>query len=178
PIKSDISNSPEVKRAAHVEDKQKAENGSTAKEINHESSSPEELADSLTDEESDRLDDPDLAEDKNGNKPKVLTGWQKKLLARQEYRKKLAEDPAFVPHLGEFWGHDDRFIRDELKNDFDRRPRNLPFAPKVVWGVNEPRGRWDHDGFEELMKMEEEERRRKEFQRRFQLQQRRGFRPR
>ncbi|CAG8674409.1 20868_t:CDS:2 [Cetraspora pellucida] len=177
-FKSDISNSPEVKRTAHVEDKQRTDNGSTVKEINHESSSPEELVESLTDEESDRLDDLDLGEDKNGNKPKVLTGWQKKLLARQEYRKKLAEDPAFVPHLGEFWGHDDRFIRDELKNDFDHRPRNLPFAPKgrVVWGVNEPRGRWDHDGFEELMKMDEEERRRKEFQRRF--QQRRGFKPR
>ncbi|CAG8689889.1 19664_t:CDS:2 [Dentiscutata erythropus] len=176
-IKSDILNSSsEIKRTAHLEDKQKAENDSTAKEISHESSSPEELAESLTDEESDRPDDQDLLDD--NNKPKVLTGWQKKLLARQEYRKKLAEDPAFVPHLGEFWGHDDRFIRDELKNDFEHRPRNLPFAPKgrVVWGVNEPRGRWDHDGFEELMKMEEEERHRKEFQRRF--QQRRGFRPR
>ncbi|CAG8448285.1 9329_t:CDS:2 [Dentiscutata heterogama] len=178
-IKSDILNSSsEIKRTAHLEDKQKAENDSTAKEISHESSSPEELAESLTDEESDKPDDPDLLDDDNNNKPKVLTGWQKKLLARQEYRKKLAEDPAFVPHLGEFWGHDDRFIRDELKNDFEHRPRNLPFAPKgrVVWGVNEPRGRWDHDGFEELMKMEEEERHRKEFQRRF--QQRRGFRPR
>ncbi|RIB17931.1 hypothetical protein C2G38_2185997 [Gigaspora rosea] len=177
-IKSDILNSSEIKRTAHLENKKKAENDSTAKEISHESSSPEELVESLTDEESDRLDDPDLMEDKDNNKPKVLTGWQKKLLARQEYRKKLAEDPAFVPHLGEFWGHDDRFIRDELKNDFDHRPRNLPFAPKgrVVWGVNEPRGRWDHDGFEELMKMEDEERRRKEIQRRF--QQRHGFRPR
>lgn len=45
---------------------------------------------------------------------------------------------------------------------------------KNVWG-NSPRDRWDHDGFEELMKIEDEERRRKEFQHR--IQHRREFVP-
>lgn len=40
--------------------------------------------------------------------------------ARVEYRKKLAEDPSFVPHLGEFWGHDDRYRGAGLKNFGDR----------------------------------------------------------
>ncbi|CAG8660630.1 18693_t:CDS:2 [Acaulospora morrowiae] len=116
-------------------------------------------------------EDPDASKET----PKVLMGWQKKLLARQEYRKKLAEDPAFVPHLGEFWGHDDRFTKDELKNDFDPRPRNMQFGPKgrAVWGNSPPKGRWGHDGFEELMRLDEEERRHKEFQRR--VQQRRNY---
>ncbi len=61
-----------------------------------------------------------------------LTGWQKKVLARQEYRKKLAEDPAFVPHLGEFWGHDDRFIKDELKNDFDSHHCKPSFVSRYI----------------------------------------------
>ncbi|RIA95298.1 hypothetical protein C1645_495455 [Glomus cerebriforme] len=61
-----------------------------------------------------------------------ISGWQKKELARQEYRKKLAEDPAFVPHLGEFWGHDDRFIKDELKDDFDSNYRKSPFVSRYL----------------------------------------------
>jgi hypothetical protein len=60
------------------------------------------------------------------------TAWEKKVQARQEYRKKLADDPAFVPHLGEFWGHDDRFMDDGLKNDFIRRRNQLPSVPKSV----------------------------------------------
>lgn len=113
---------------------------------------------------------------KNSVNVPEMSGWQKKVLARQEYRKKLAEDPAFVPHLGEFWGHDDRFIKDELRDDFDSHYRKSPFASrdKNVWG-NSPRDRWDHDGFEELMKIEDEERRRKEFQHR--IQHRREFVP-
>ncbi|CAB4429723.1 unnamed protein product [Rhizophagus irregularis] len=103
---------------------------------------------------------------KNSVNVPEMSGWQKKVLARQEYRKKLAEDPAFVPHLGEFWGHDDRFIKDELRDDFDSHYRKSPFAS---------RDRWDHDGFEELMKIEDEERRRKEFQHR--IQHRREFVP-
>ncbi|CAG8434845.1 12883_t:CDS:2 [Ambispora gerdemannii] len=92
---------------------------------------------------------------------KPLTAWQKKLQARQEYRKKLVEDPAFVPHLGEFWGHDDRYMDDGLRNDFDRRRRKLPLPfsqhGKGGWGGSPPNGRWDHGGFEELMRLEEDE---------------------
>ncbi|CAG8515933.1 6531_t:CDS:2 [Paraglomus occultum] len=90
------------------------------------------------------------------------TAWEKKVQARQEYRKKLAEDPAFVPHLGEFWGHDDRFMDDGLKNDSFRRRSQLPFASKGKGGWNyvdgpSPAEKWGHDGFEELMRMEAEE---------------------
>ncbi|KAG9304283.1 hypothetical protein G9A89_019845 [Geosiphon pyriformis] len=111
---------------------------------------------------------------------KPLTAWQKKMIARQEYRKKLVEDPAFVPHLGEFWGHDDRFMADGLKNDFEKRRRRpqLPYAPrgKGVWGNSPPNGRWGHDGFEELMKLEEqEEKHKRESQRHF--HNRRGYEP-
>ncbi|CAG8685401.1 2345_t:CDS:2, partial [Ambispora leptoticha] len=83
---------------------------------------------------------------------KPLTAWQKKVLARQEYRKKLVEDPAFVPHLGEFWGHDDRYMDDGLRNDFDKRRKKppLPFSQQ-----------WDHDGFEELMRLEDDEERKR-----------------
>jgi hypothetical protein len=38
---------------------------------------------------------------------------------REAYRQKLAEDPSFVPHIGTFWGHDDRFMPAGLRN---RRP--------------------------------------------------------
>ncbi|CAG8445343.1 7536_t:CDS:2 [Diversispora eburnea] len=146
--------------------------GPVTKEVKRSDSSSDELVKSISSNEGDKQAN---NSDSSKEPPKVLTGWQKKLLARQEYRKKLAEDPAFVPHLGEFWGHDDRFIKEELKNDFDPRPRNLPFGPKgrAVWGNSPPRGRWDHNGFEELMRIEEEEIRRKEFQRR--AQQRRDF---
>jgi hypothetical protein len=44
-----------------------------------------------------------------------------------------------------------------------------------VWGNSLPRGRWGHDGFEELMKIEDDEKRRREFQRR--IQHRREFVP-
>lgn len=69
---------------------------------------------------------------KNSANVPEMSGWQKKVLARQEYRKKLAEDPAFVPHLGEFWGHDDRFIKDELRDDFDSHYRKSSFASRYL----------------------------------------------
>lgn len=45
-----------------------------------------------------------------------LNPYQKRFQERREYHKKLAEDPSFVPHLGEFWGHDDRFREEGLRN--------------------------------------------------------------
>ncbi len=51
----------------------------------------------------------------------------------------------------------------------------LIYRGKGVWGNSPPRGRWDHDGFQELMRIEDEERNRKEFQRR--IQHRREFVP-
>jgi hypothetical protein len=91
-------------------------------------SSAEELQ-SHSDDENDAQDEK-CDDSQNSVSVPEMSGWQKKVLARQEYRKKLAEDPAFVPHLGEFWGHDDRFIKDEFKDDFDSNYR--PFACRYL----------------------------------------------
>ncbi|CAG8604729.1 5322_t:CDS:2 [Funneliformis caledonium] len=154
-------------------DEQEENNYFTVIKDSDTSSSDEEVLQSHSDE-NEKLDN----SQNSVNTPEIpLTGWQKKVLARQEYRKKLADDPAFVPHLGEFWGHDDRFIKDELKNDFDSHHRKPPIASRGrgVWGNPPPRGRWDHDGFQELMKIEDEEKHRKGFQR--SIQHRREFFP-
>ncbi|KAI8057185.1 hypothetical protein BDF22DRAFT_669962 [Syncephalis plumigaleata] len=45
--------------------------------------------------------------------------FEERQKVRNEYRRQLAEDPSFVPHIGTFWGHDDRFMPDGLRN----RPR-------------------------------------------------------
>jgi hypothetical protein len=45
--------------------------------------------------------------------------FEERQKVRNEYRRQLAEDPSFVPHIGSFWGHDDRFMPDGLRN----RPR-------------------------------------------------------
>ncbi|CAG8542515.1 16827_t:CDS:2 [Acaulospora colombiana] len=164
-IKDIDLNSTETKETRISSDHSKASDkendiNSTKESILNDSRSPEELVENRS-EENEKHDIPKETS-------KVPADGQKKLSARQEYRKKLAEDPAFVPHLGEFWGHDDRFTKDELKNDFDPRPRNLPFGPKgrAVWANSPPKGRWGHDGFEELMRLDEEENHRKEFPRR------------
>lgn len=36
--------------------------------------------------------------------------------ARQAYQERLQHDPAFVPRVGEFWGHDDRLLDKELRS--------------------------------------------------------------
>ncbi|KAG0368086.1 hypothetical protein BC939DRAFT_481934 [Gamsiella multidivaricata] len=112
--------------------------------------------------------------------------------ARVEYRRKLAEDPRFVPHLGEFWGHDDRYRGAGLKNFSDRggfRGRfmgrggfdrgGMAQGPSRGDARNDrgsapdkdsqsqdtedkdsspvrPRSdRWSHDGYDQLMKVQE-----------------------
>ncbi|KAI1311335.1 hypothetical protein EDD11_003480 [Mortierella claussenii] len=113
--------------------------------------------------------------------------------ARVEYRRKLAEDPRFVPHLGEFWGHDDRYRGAGLKNFSDRggfRGRfmgrggfgrgGMPQGParadfrsdsptpsdkdsqsqelenkKDASSVKPKSDRWSHDGYDQLMKVQE-----------------------
>ncbi|KAF9115921.1 hypothetical protein BGX27_005803 [Mortierella sp. AM989] len=121
-------------------------------------------------------------------------GGRAAAMARDEYRKKLAEDPSFVPHLGEFWGHDDRYRGAGLKNFSDRggfrghfmgrggfgrggmpqnpvrgEVRNEPpnnstekdpqfreVESKENVNVVKPRSdRWSHDGFDQLMKVQE-----------------------
>jgi hypothetical protein len=36
--------------------------------------------------------------------------------ARQAYQERLQADPAFVPRVGEFWGHDDRLLEKDLRS--------------------------------------------------------------
>ncbi|RKP11080.1 hypothetical protein THASP1DRAFT_27115 [Thamnocephalis sphaerospora] len=47
------------------------------------------------------------------------TAFERRQRQRDTYRQRLAEDPSFVPHIGEFWSHDDRFMPAGLRN---RRP--------------------------------------------------------
>lgn len=100
------------------------------------------------------------------------TVHQRRLEARREYRKKLEEDPSFVPHLGEFWSHDDRFRDDEMKNNVNDRRRDTlrgrgrGRGGRVGAGIveqpseapsPEPAQKWTHDGYESLLRMEERE---------------------
>ncbi|KAH8550577.1 hypothetical protein BGW37DRAFT_497443 [Umbelopsis sp. PMI_123] len=97
---------------------------------------------------------------------------QRRLEARREYRKKLEEDPSFVPHLGEFWSHDDRFRDDEMKNNTTDRRRDSPrgrgrgrgtrggadlFDGQSASPATGTSQKWTHDGYESLLRMEERE---------------------
>ncbi|KAI8602355.1 hypothetical protein EDD21DRAFT_80196 [Dissophora ornata] len=111
--------------------------------------------------------------------------------ARVEYRRRLAEDPRFVPHLGEFWGHDDRYRGAGLKNFSDRGGFRGRFMGRGGFGrggmaqgptrgdfknesptagrespSQEPEDkdgssakpksdRWSHDGYDQMMKVQE-----------------------
>ncbi|GAB5592245.1 hypothetical protein Unana1_07145 [Umbelopsis nana] len=120
--------------------------------------------------------------DISDSKPRINDGedrqrnaaYQRRLNARREYRKKLEEDPSFVPHLGEFWSHDDRFREDDMKNTMDRgrggfrgrgRGRGASDATERSTYVPTPpintAQRWNHDGYESLLKMEERDEQRK-----------------
>ncbi|KAF9580696.1 hypothetical protein BGW38_002557 [Lunasporangiospora selenospora] len=119
--------------------------------------------------------------------PRGRGGRSVAMEARSEYRKKLAEDPRFVPHLGEFWGHDDRYRGAGLKNFGERGNFRGRFMGRGGFGrggmqhgsgrgdfrngqplndqpqVNEDRveetkpksDRWSHDGYDQLMKVQE-----------------------
>lgn len=116
-----------------------------------------------------------------------LNEREKQIIERREYKRRLAEDPSFVPFVGEFWSHDDRYRNDGLKptsDDKDTSPSTTttttttprfvsskpPTAPQqkrrypnrgVHRRVPEEvlNQRWGHDGYEELMRMEELEER-------------------
>ncbi|KAF7332388.1 Btz domain-containing protein [Mycena kentingensis (nom. inval.)] len=103
--------------------------------------------------------------------------------ARQAYQQRLDSDPAFVPVVGEFWGHDDRLLNKDLRSlsgwwrgrwqgrgqargGFFPRGRgrggfvgNGPAAPAAEpasAASDSPMDRaWTHDGFEEMRRREE-----------------------
>jgi hypothetical protein len=98
---------------------------------------------------------------------------QKRIQEHREYRRKLEQDPSFVPYVGLFWGHDDRYREDTLT---ETRPPSTQTEPRFssTSGSNSNRAteyqrqldplmhkKWDHSGWEELLRLEEEDERRK-----------------
>jgi hypothetical protein len=86
---------------------------------------------------------------------------EKRIQEHREYRRKLAEDPSFVPYVGLFWSHDDRYREDSLTET--RQSPAFPVKPSQ--NNNAPHDRradplmnkkWDHGGYEELVRMEQE----------------------
>ncbi|KAK4515234.1 uncharacterized protein ATC70_002844 [Mucor velutinosus] len=93
----------------------------------------------------------------------------------REYRRKLAEDPSFVPYVGLFWGHDDRYREDSLATGGNEATReSMPHFSQhtaASASIKKPsydrnldplmHKKWDHSGYEELMRLEEQDERRK-----------------
>lgn len=85
----------------------------------------------------------------------------------REYRRKLAEDPSFVPYVGLFWGHDDRYREDSLAETRESAP-HFSNASASVKKPSYDRNldplvhkKWDHSGYEELLRLDEQDERRK-----------------
>ncbi|KIY73883.1 hypothetical protein CYLTODRAFT_153333 [Cylindrobasidium torrendii FP15055 ss-10] len=89
---------------------------------------------------------------------------------RQVYQKRLETDPAYVPVVGEFWGHDDRLMDKDLRSLsgwWRGRGRGRGGFGPGMRGRGGYAGRaehrdlppvdraWNHDGFEEMKRMEE-----------------------
>ncbi|KAI8878386.1 hypothetical protein K501DRAFT_336775 [Backusella circina FSU 941] len=84
---------------------------------------------------------------------------EKRIQEHREYRRKLAEDPSFVPYVGLFWSHDDRYREDSL-TETRPPPAVVPAAvakPSQNTTPHDPlmNKKWDHNGYEELVRMEE-----------------------
>ncbi|KAI8393509.1 uncharacterized protein BYT42DRAFT_551296 [Radiomyces spectabilis] len=103
---------------------------------------------------------------------------EKRIEEHREYRKKLAQDPSFVPYVGQFWGHDDRYREDTLRTSSEHAFEKAMLSPQaqdsrlrhgrrtMLRNGRTPEEietllsqRWTHDGFEELMRLEEQEER-------------------
>ncbi|KAI7904312.1 uncharacterized protein BX663DRAFT_338685 [Cokeromyces recurvatus] len=101
---------------------------------------------------------------------------EKRIQEHREYRRKLAEDPSFVPYLGLFWSHDDRYREDTLIHHDKCPPGENSSTKKPFFSKNKTHKtslqkehdldplmhkKWDHSGWEELLRLEEEDERRK-----------------
>lgn len=123
--------------------------------------------------------------DKRPNKPHHPSAQSVRrpvgMTARQVYLKRLENDPAYTPRVGEFWGHDERLLDKDLRSlsgwwrgkwtgrgGFHDRGRDFGHRGRGNAGNFRTRGgspshgsvdpvdqAWKHDGFEE-MKMAEE----------------------
>lgn len=114
------------------------------------------------------------------------TKVEKRIQEHREYRRKLAEDPSFVPYLGLFWSHDDRYREDSLTDNnnhhhFTTHPPSSSDAhqqrseQQPYFSSQHQHSRasydksadplmykkWDHSGYEELLRLDEQNERRK-----------------
>lgn len=100
---------------------------------------------------------------------------QKTVQELREYRRKLAEDPSFVPYVGLFWGHDDRYREDAFAGSSEATRESMPHfsqhhtthnssIKKPSYDRNlDPlmHKKWDHSGYEELLRLDEQDERRR-----------------
>jgi hypothetical protein len=99
---------------------------------------------------------------------------EKRIQEHRDYRRKLAEDPSFVPYVGLFWGHDDRY-RDDAFTETRAVSENIPhFNSNTSKSTSIKQGeydksldplmykKWDHSGWEELLRLDEEDERRRQ----------------
>lgn len=105
--------------------------------------------------------------------------------ARQTYLQKLNSDPSFIPRVGQFWGHDDRLLEKDLRGMSDwwrgrwmsrgrggtrgsrgttHRGRGINAGPSGEPDADAPEStlpidaqKWTHDGFEELLKQDDDQ---------------------
>lgn len=100
---------------------------------------------------------------------------EKRIQEHREYRRKLAEDPSFVPYVGLFWSHDDRYRDDAFSETraaaaaaSGSNNAEVRFNPSLRNNGATDRSldplmykKWDHSGYEELLRLEEQEERMK-----------------
>lgn len=91
--------------------------------------------------------------------------------ARQAYQERLQADPAFVPRVGEFWGHDDRLLDKEYRSlsnwwrdrwDFRGRGRGSGMRGRGGRGFHQGRAPPHLQGNGEAQAQEEEKEKEKE----------------
>ncbi|KAH7103077.1 hypothetical protein BKA62DRAFT_828990 [Auriculariales sp. MPI-PUGE-AT-0066] len=72
---------------------------------------------------------------------------------RQAYMERLNSDPSFVPFVGSFYGHDDRFMDAQFRKMNRWAQRGANFREEELPPAE--RSTWKHDGYEELSRSDE-----------------------
>ncbi|KAI8095342.1 hypothetical protein BDF21DRAFT_457627 [Thamnidium elegans] len=98
---------------------------------------------------------------------------EKRIQEHREYRRKLAEDPSFVPYVGLFWSHDDRYREDSFaetrpasSSEASSKPHFNPNPHQTKSNYDQSMDplmykKWDHSGYEEILREEEANERRR-----------------
>ncbi|OBZ85843.1 hypothetical protein A0J61_06101 [Choanephora cucurbitarum] len=128
-------------------------------------------------QQSSHTKDPNIVKEEEIDYQSHYDDKEKRIQEHREYRRKLVEDPSFVPYVGSFWGHDDRYREDLLTET--RAESSQPYFSNnhasnghTAGGSRNHDGnrhdidplmykKWDHSGYEELLRMDEEDERRK-----------------